>query len=99
MTLPIPTWHVYLIECSDGTLYCGITTDLERRLAAHDCGEGARYTRGRGPVRLRWHETWPDKGAALRRELEVKRLPREAKLALLARAKEGPASQRTVADS
>lgn len=75
-------WRVYLVECADGTLYCGVTNDLPRRLAQHDAGRGARYTRGRGPVRLAWSEAAASKGAALRREAQVKRLPRGAKLAL-----------------
>jgi len=76
-------WHVYLLECGDGTLYCGVTNDLARRLAAHEAGKGARYTRGRGPLRLVWSEACGSRGAALRRELEVKSLPRSRKLALV----------------
>lgn len=75
-------WHVYLVACADGTLYCGVTNDLARRVAAHDAGTGARYTRGRGPVRLVWSEAAGTKGAALRRERAVKRLPRTRKLRL-----------------
>lgn len=76
-------WHVYLVECGDGTLYCGVTNDLERRVGAHASGRGARYTRGRGPVRLVWHEPVGERAEALRREAAVKRLPRAAKLALV----------------
>lgn len=76
-------WHVYLLECGDGTLYCGITNDLARRLASHEAGKGARYTRGRGPLRLVWSEERGTRGAALRREREVKSLPRSRKLALV----------------
>lgn len=75
-------WHVYLLECADGTLYCGATNDLARRLAAHDAGKGARYTRGRAPVRLLWSEPHASRGAALRREAQVKALRRAAKLTL-----------------
>lgn len=75
-------WHVYLLECADGTLYCGATNDLDRRLAAHGTPRGARYTRGRGPVRLVWSEAAGSKGDALRRELAVKRLSRGGKLRL-----------------
>lgn len=77
-----PSWRVYLLECADGTLYCGVTNDLARRLAMHDAGRGARYTRGRGPVRLAWSEEAASKGDALRRERAIKRIPRSAKLRL-----------------
>lgn len=76
------SWHVYLVECADGTLYCGVTNDLARRLAAHNAGKGARYTSGRRPVRAVWTEACATRGDALRRELAVKALPRAAKLAL-----------------
>ncbi|HLO03741.1 MAG TPA: GIY-YIG nuclease family protein [Symbiobacteriaceae bacterium] len=81
------SWWVYLLECGDSTLYTGITNDVERRLAMHQAGRGARYTRGRGPLRLLWCEPWPDRASASRRELELKRLPRVAKLALISAAK------------
>lgn len=77
------TWWVYLLTCGDGTLYTGITNNLERRLAMHQAGRGARYTRGRGPLQLVWSEPWPDRASASRREHEVKQLARPAKLALL----------------
>ncbi len=77
-------WVCYLVECGDGTLYCGITNSLEKRLAQHNAGEGAKYTRGRAPVRLAHVEPCPDKSAALRREKAIKALPRAAKLALCA---------------
>jgi predicted GIY-YIG superfamily endonuclease len=76
------SWWVYLLECGDGTLYTGITNDVERRLRLHAAGKGARYTRGRGPFRLLWTEEWPDRSAASRREREVKGLTRQAKLRL-----------------
>lgn len=75
-------WSVYLVECADGTLYCGATNDLARRLAAHSAGKGARYTRGRAPVRLAWSEACSTRGEALRRELAVKGLSRAQKLRL-----------------
>jgi len=75
-------WCVYLLECGDGTLYCGVTNRLEARLAAHRAGKGARYTRGRGPLRLAYVESVAGRGAALRREREIKALPRAAKVAL-----------------
>ncbi|WP_081411773.1 GIY-YIG nuclease family protein [Alicyclobacillus herbarius] len=83
--------YVYMLECGDGTIYTGWTTDLARRLAAHRAGRGARYTRGRGPLIVRRVEVYADKSAALRREREIKRLNRADKLALLA---EGPTFER-----
>lgn len=76
-------WCVYLLRCGDGTLYAGITNDLPRRLLAHRCGRGARYTRGRGPLQLVRVEPARDRAAASRREHELKRLHRAAKIALL----------------
>ena len=76
-------WHLYLLRCGDGTLYCGIALDVEARLAQHRAGKGAKYTRGRGPLELVYAETCASKADALRREREVKRLPRAAKLALV----------------
>ena len=78
------SWWVYLLRCGDGTLYTGITDDLDRRLAAHNAGRGAKYTRSRRPVTLVWREEQPDKSAALRRESQIKRLSRKDKLALCA---------------
>jgi len=75
-------WICYLLECADGTLYCGITNDLEKRLAAHNAGEGAKYTRGRTPVAVRYQENCADKSTALKREIEIKRLSRVEKLAM-----------------
>ena len=76
-------WTVYILECGDGTLYTGITDDLERRLQAHRAGKGAKYTRGRGPLTLRYLESAPDKSTALKRELELKRLRRQEKMAII----------------
>ena len=75
------TW-VYVARCGDGTLYTGVTTDLARRLEQHATGRGARYTRGRGGVRLHHCEAAATKGQALRREAAIKRLPRARKLLL-----------------
>jgi putative endonuclease len=75
-------WHVYLLECADGTLYCGITRDMGRRLAQHN-GElpgGARYTAGRRPARLLASRECPHKGVALRLEMAIKSCPRSKKL-------------------
>lgn len=79
------SWFVYLLRCADDTLYCGITNDLERRVAAHQAG-GVKYTRGRLPVTLAYHEPAQDRSTASRRELAVKRLDRTKKLALVATA-------------
>jgi putative endonuclease len=73
----------YLLRCADDTLYCGITNDMEKRLAAHNAGEGAKYTRGRIPASLVYSENCENRSAALKREMEIKRLPRSAKEALL----------------
>ncbi|MGA7593830.1 MAG: GIY-YIG nuclease family protein [Gallionella sp.] len=83
---PGVSWVCYILSCADGTLYTGITNDLGKRLAAHDAGTAARYTRGRGPVRLAFAEACADKSAALKREMDIKRLPRTGKLALIASA-------------
>ena len=75
-------WTVYILLCRVGTLYTGITDNLPRRLAAHNGGKGAKYTRGRGPVVLVHQESCPDRSAALRRERAIKALSRSQKLAL-----------------
>lgn len=74
---------VYMLRCKDGSLYTGWTNDMEHRLAMHNSGRGAKYTRGRGPLELVYSEELPDKEAALRRECAIKKLRREQKLALL----------------
>lgn len=76
------TWVVYLVRCADDSLYCGITNDLPARLAAHDAGKGAKYTRGRGPLTLVATQRCRDKRVALRIEHAVKQLRRPEKLAL-----------------
>ena len=70
------SWVCYLLRCADDTLYCGITNDLDARIKAHNAGEGAKYTRGRTPVQLVHVEPCADKSAALKRELQIKRLSR-----------------------
>jgi len=77
------TWQVYLLRCADGTLYTGITTDLARRLAEHNAGRGARYTRSRLPAELVYVEPAPDRSAAQRREYAIRRMPAAAKRRLL----------------
>ena len=76
-------WLCYILCCADGTLYSGITNDLEKRLAAHNAGTATRYTRGRGPVELVFVECCADKSSALKREMEIKSLVRPKKLALI----------------
>ena len=78
-------YYVYLLRCGDGSLYTGYTDDVERRLAVHQSGKGAKYTRSRLPVELVYSEELPDKSAALRREAAIKKLTREKKLALIER--------------
>ncbi len=79
-----PLWHVYLARCADDTLYCGIAVDVAARIAAHDAGKGARYTRGRGPLTVIATRRCRDQGFALRLERAVKALSRADKLALAA---------------
>lgn len=88
-------WHVYVARCGDGTLYTGITTDPARRESAHNAGRGAAYTRSRRPVRLIHVEPAADRGAALRRELAIKRLSRHEKERLVTRPIPRPAPATT----
>ncbi len=81
--------YVYLLRCADGSLYCGWTTDPEKRLAAHNAGTGAKYTRSRLPVELVYWEEFTEKNDALRRERQIKRLRRQQKLAMIEEWKEG----------
>ena len=76
-------FYVYILLCGDGTLYTGYTNDLERRLAVHNTGKGAKYTRSRLPVCLKYWEVLPNKSSALRRERAIKSLTRREKLALI----------------
>lgn len=78
------TWYLYILRCGDGSLYTGITVDVEKRLEAHRSGKGAKYTRGRGPLELVYRESCADHSAALRRERAIKVLSKEEKLALIA---------------
>lgn len=78
------SWYLYILRCGDDSLYTGITTDVDRRLEAHRAGRGAKYTRGRGPLKLVYREFCGTHSQALRRELAVKAMPREEKLALAA---------------
>jgi len=78
------SWSVYLARCADASLYCGIAVDVDARIAAHDAGRGARYTRGRGPLTLLAVRRCREKGVALSIEHAIKQLPRAEKLALAA---------------
>jgi predicted GIY-YIG superfamily endonuclease len=78
-------WFVYVLRCADGSLYTGITTDLQRRCQQHNNGTASRYTRGRRPTRLTYQETQADQSAALQREAAIKALGRQQKEALLRR--------------
>lgn len=79
--------YTYIIKCSDNTLYTGWTTNLNRRLLAHNQGKGAKYTRSRTPVTLVYFEEFADKQSAMRREYEIKQLPRREKEKLIASRK------------
>ena len=91
--------YVYILECADGTLYTGWTNDLTARLAAHNSGHGAKYTRGRGPVRLAFSEVFADRGEALSYEAAIKKLTREEKLRLIAGRRTPGAEYLTVLDA
>ena len=73
------SWQVYLLRCSDGSLYCGTTTDVERRLSEHNRGVGSRYTRTRLPVRLVWSSGELSKSEAFKEEYRIKRLSKAMK--------------------
>ena len=75
--------YVYFLRCSDGTLYCGWTTDPERRVAAHNAGKGAKYTRSRRPVELVYFEEYENRHDALSREWHIKRMARNEKERLI----------------
>jgi len=76
-------WFCYLLRCADDTLYCGITNDLEKRLAAHNAGTASKYTRVRVPVELVFSEPCTDRSVASKREMEIKSLKRAEKLVLI----------------
>ncbi|MCX6802065.1 MAG: GIY-YIG nuclease family protein [Candidatus Diapherotrites archaeon] len=75
----MPCFYVYLLECSDGSLYCGWTDDLQKRMNAHNAGKGAKYTRAKRPVRLVYSEAFATKRDAMRREFEIKKMTRTEK--------------------
>jgi len=70
---------VYVLECADGSFYTGYTTDIQRRIDEHNDGNGAKYTRGRTPVRLLYYEGYDSRSAAMSREYEIKQLSRREK--------------------
>ena len=79
--------YTYIVECADGTLYCGWTNDLDKRIADHNAGKGAKYTKPRLPVKLVYYETANTKEEAMSREWHIKRLSRKEKLRLIQRKK------------
>lgn len=80
--------YTYILECADGSYYTGWTTDLEKRVAAHNAGRGAKYTRSRRPVRAVYYEVFDTREEAMSREWHIKKLSREEKRNLIARQKE-----------
>lgn len=86
MTEESASAFVYVLRCGDGSLYCGWTTDIERRLAQHAAGKASRYTRSRPPVELAWSKPMPSRGEAMREEARIKRLSRSEKLRMVARS-------------
>ncbi|WP_017932165.1 GIY-YIG nuclease family protein [Robiginitomaculum antarcticum] len=76
-------WTIYILRCADGTLYCGVTNNLARRLTQHNAGRGAKYTMRRGPVTVVYTEDAPDRSAAQKREAAIKKLTRPEKLSLI----------------
>lgn len=77
------SWYLYILRCKDGSLYTGITTDVEKRLEQHRSGKGAKYTRGRAPLELVYSEKCGDHSAALKREIQIKALSRIQKQLLI----------------
>ena len=78
-------WFLYILRCADDTLYTGITDDIPRRMAQHNAGKGAKYTRGRGPVELLYQEEFMNRGEASKREYQVHQMSRREKLELISR--------------
>lgn len=76
-------YHIYILLCRGGTLYVGSTNDIEKRVAVHNAGKGAKYTRGRLPVKLLYTESFETKGEALKREIQIKKISRAQKLSLV----------------
>lgn len=78
-----PTWYLYILKCGDGSLYTGITTDVERRIKQHTEGTGAKYTRGKGPLKLVYKKRFKNRSLASKREAAIKKLTREEKIKLI----------------
>ena len=76
-------WKLYILKCSDGTLYTGITTNLDRRVIEHNTGKGAKYTRGRGPVEVVYFEKHENRSSASKAEAAFKKLTRNKKLEIV----------------
>lgn len=83
LVMRMKKWKLYILTCGDGSLYTGITVDVQERFRQHCAGTGAKYTRGRGPLELVYEEECDDHSHALRRELKIKRMPRAEKLKLI----------------
>ena len=81
--------YTYIVRCADGTLYTGWTNDVAKRVAAHNAGQGAKYTKPRRPVHLVYEEVFASKEEAMRREWQIKQRPRDRKWELIDRAREG----------
>ena len=79
---PSKAWHLYILECADGTYYTGVTNDISKRIEKHNSGKGARYTRARSPVTLVYQESCASRSEALIRECAIKALPRKKKARL-----------------
>ena len=89
-------WYTYIVRCSDASLYTGITVDLDRRLAEHNCGPaGAAYTRARRPVTLVYHERFASRSEAAAREYRIKQMDRKEKMELIVCKKTGDGSRKT----
>lgn len=76
-------YYTYIVECADGTFYTGYAADLDKRIGTHNSGMGAKYTRNRLPVTLKYHEKFETKSEAMKREIAIKRLTRKAKMKLI----------------
>ncbi|CAB1079449.1 COG2827: putative endonuclease containing a URI domain [Olavius algarvensis Delta 1 endosymbiont] len=96
--MPENNWVVYLVRCSDNSLYCGVTNDVHRRLQAHNSGRGARYTRSRRPVELICVSPEISKGAALRLEYRIKKVPADQKIIELNQARRELRARRDIRD-
>ncbi len=94
---PGENWFVYIVRCSDGSLYTGITKDVARRCQQHNAGTASRYTRSRRPVKLIYHEIHPDQSSALKREAAIKAMDRLGKLTMIRQRKKPSNAVRQVA--